>query len=93
MIFNIETIKHISFDSITDQLPEGFCSYLLEELDNSSISFGSNAETFMTIDDLADMMLTALDEYESTETVRELIESIVDDLGKLPKNVYISLGK
>lgn len=95
MIFDVKITKHITYDSIIAIVNnDSFESCLGDVMDDSHISYGDNANTFVTIDDFTVMLHDALDEMDSDgDNVKELVYQIINDLTAMPKDVYISMGK
>jgi len=89
MIFDVKITKHITYDSIIAIVNnESFEECLGTVMDDSHISYGDNADTFITIDDFTVMLHDALDEMDN-----DSVTQIINDLTAMPKYVYISMGR
>ena len=95
MIFDVKITKHITYDSIIAIVNnESFESCLGNVIDDSHISHGDNADTFISIDDFTVMLHDALDDMDNDgDNVKELVYQIINDLTAMPKYVYISMGR
>jgi len=93
MIFDVKITKHITYDSIIAIVNnESFEECLGTVMDDSHISYGDNADTFITIDDFTVMLHDALDEMDN-DSVTDIVTQIINDLTAMPKYVYISMGR
>ncbi len=93
MIFDVKITKHITYDSIIAIVNnESFEDCLGNVIDDSHISHGDNADTFISIDDFTVMLHDALDDIVSNY-VTDIVMQIINDLTAMPKDVYISIGR
>lgn len=91
-IFKTHIVKHITMSSIQTMVNnDQFNDYLIEEINNSDISFGNNAETFVTKNDFVSMMADVLGDI-TDEEAQERGYAICKDLQDFDQVVYISLG-
>ena len=93
MIFDVKITKHITYDSIIAIINnESFEDCLSYVIDDSHISYGDNADTFISIDDFTVMLHDALDDMDN-DSVTGIVTQIINDLTAMPKYVYISMGR
>lgn len=96
MTLTVLTLKHVPLEDVLEPLSEELHDLVIEFLQHSEISWGTNADTFMTAQRLALVLEGAMEHYldnddaDAAET--ETYKSVVAALEKLPKDVFISLG-
>lgn len=97
MTLTVLTLKHVPLEDALQPLSEELHDLVVEVLQNSEISWGTNAETCMTPQRLLLVLANAreryLDDDEETALAEETAyKSVVAALEKLPGDVLISLG-
>lgn len=97
MTLSVLTLKHVPLEDVLEPLSEELHDLVIEVLQNSEISWGTNADTFMTAQRLVLVLADARERYMDDDEETALAEtetytSVVAALEKLPRDVFISLG-
>lgn len=99
MTLTVKTLKHVPIDDVLVSIGEELHDLVIEVLQNSSTSWGSNAETFITTATLLNTLEIALEEYADADIDRApdaaekaAYDNTVAALRNLPADVFISLG-
>lgn len=107
MILTVKTLKHVPLAKIVAKLPPSAAAELVEGLQQGEMTWGSNAETFITRDRLILALADAWEEYldyhdrgveNSSAEAADLLgdakkyNAVLAAVKKLPKTVFISLG-
>lgn len=86
-------IEVVDLDVLGKQLPKKFFVQLVEEINNSDISWGCNDDTLVRIDNFISIVEEALESSESLTRDDTLdIEKLVNELKTLNDSVMVSLG-
>jgi hypothetical protein len=86
-------IQVVDLDVLGKQLPQKFLFRLVEEINNSDISWGSNDDTLVRIDNFISIVEEALESSDSLTRDETLdVEKLVSDLHMLDENIMVSLG-
>lgn len=97
MTLSVLTLKHVPLEDVLEPLSEELHDLVIEFLQHSEISWGTNADTFMTAPRLVLVLEGAMERYldddeETALAETETYKSVVTALNQLPKDVFISLG-
>lgn len=97
MTLSVLTLKHVPLEDVLEPLSEELHELVIEGLQNSEISWGSNANTFMTAPRLVLVLEGAMQHYMDDDEEAAMAEdktykNVVAAVEKLPQDVFISLG-
>lgn len=98
MTLTVLTLKHVPLEDVLEPLSEELHDLVIECLQNSEISWGTNADTFMTAPRLVLVLEGAMEHYLDNDDAAnaaaetKTYKSVVAALNQLPQDVFISLG-
>jgi hypothetical protein len=83
-------IEVIDLDVLGKALPKNFYQELLEVLNNSCVSYGSNDDTLVRTDNFIDLIQETIDDSKNDWLGNTAINDVIDFLNK--KDCFVALG-
>jgi len=103
-MFNTITVNIVDLNDIQNVVDHDFFTTLIDELNNSDISFGNNDDTLVKIPRFIELMNEALETYscpwdddekpseEKMEKVEKQVKAVIEGLNALPAGTVVALG-